>query len=66
MSEQLNTRNIEALAQGLRHLQEQISSLNKVVNDVRAENAMLRVRLDEVQSTVNIMRIKGMGRGPTT
>lgn len=61
----LTQRNVEALAQGLRHLQEQVASNNKAMADLRTELAHMRVRLEGVDVSVNVLKVKSIGRGPT-
>lgn len=66
MTEQLNERNINALAQASRDLNDRVHALNATLAAIRAQNAMQEQRIAALEQTLAIMRVQSMGRGPTT
>ncbi len=66
MSEELNARNIRALAQALRDMNDRVGDLAGRVSATQAACTELQVRLNAATQELTILRVRSMGRGPTT
>lgn len=61
----LTQRNIQALADGLRTLNERVGTCDRVIAELRGANAMLSSRLSVLEQTLTVLRVQNLGRGPT-
>lgn len=61
----LTQRNIQALADGLRTLNERVGTCDRVLSELRGVNAALASRLAVLEQTLTVLRVQNLGRGPT-
>jgi peptidoglycan hydrolase CwlO-like protein len=66
MSDQLNARNIQAIAQALRDMNDRVGELTVKVNSLQTTCAELQTKLNVTTQELTIMRVRSQGRGPTS
>ena len=66
MSDTLTERNFKAVSQAMHELNHRLSEATTAIADLRQMNHALMQRLASVEQQVQIVRARGMGRGPTT
>lgn len=61
----LTQRNIKALADGLRTLNDRLGACDQAIAELRGINAALSSRLAVLEQTLTVLRVQNLGRGPT-
>jgi phage shock protein A len=64
--DELTTRNLQALSEGLKQIRQQYSDLHKEVESLREHNATLQLKIQSYEQRMNIVWAKSIGTGATT